>query len=323
MPGPGGGGRSGGFGGGSRGGGNFGGGHRPGGFGGHRPGGFYRPHRPFFFTPFFGFRRPFYGYGYRSGCLGGALGLMMAPIVILIIIFSLITNIFGAVGRSVSNIASGGQSIYKESAMQDYADMCYAEEFEKGSTYEDNILILFLVNEEYDGYYSIAWVGNNINNNINRMFGNEYTEFGKAITDNIDDSFYKYSLEKSLAMAVDDMSKNVEDLHLKSSFIDKNVSDHIYDSHITNKSSLDITGDTINKSLDNFTEATDIPIVIVVEDIDDVFEKTINTGDVITVILAFGIGGFAVYLIVKSFKEQSNGENHYNNNYYQDNNNNW
>jgi len=320
MPGPGGGGRGGGFGGGSRGGGGRG-DHRPGGFGGEfRPGGFYRPHHHF--IPFFGFRRPFFGYGYGGGCLGGALGLMLMPLIIVMIIISLVTSIFGTVGRSVSNIASGGQSIYKESIMQDYANTCYAEEFNKGSTYEDNILILFLVNEECDGYYTIAWVGHNIENRINLMFGNEYTEYGKAITNSVDDTYYKYSLEKSLAMVIDDMTQNVTALRLSSSFIKDTGSHKRYDSHVTNKSSLEIGEETLENSLKNFTEKTDIPIVIVVEDIDEVFGKTINIADVFTVILAFGIGGIAVYFIMKSFKDQNSVRDD-NKSYYQNDNIKW
>lgn len=325
MPGPGGGGRGGGFGGGSRGGsfgggrgsGGFSGGHRPGGFGGgYRPRGFHRPFRPYFHMPFFGFRRPFYGYGYGGGCLGGLLGIILVPFIIIILLLSFVAGIFGSFGRSVSNIASGGNSIYNESVIQDYADMCYAEEFSKNSTYEDNILILFLVNEECDGYYTIAWVGDNIKSDITDMFGNEYTEYGQKIRSSIS-NYYKHSIESNLRNVVNGMEQHVLDLNLKSSFIKQN-GNHTYNSHLTNKSNLQIDDGIINEALVNFTESTDIPIVIVVEDIDDVFGKTIQTKDIITVIIAFAIGGVAIYFVIKSFKEQ-NGEQRYGDN----NNNNW
>jgi hypothetical protein len=114
MPGPGGGARGGGFGGGgSRGGGfggGFGGGSRPGGHY-HRPGGFY--HRPRFGYgfPFFGFRRPYFGYG-GGGCLGGMMGLLFLPVLILLICGSLVLNVIGSFGSSVSNIANGDLNKY-------------------------------------------------------------------------------------------------------------------------------------------------------------------------------------------------------------------
>lgn len=307
MPGPGGGGRSGGFGGGSRGGG-FGGGSRGGFGGGHRPGGFGGPHhhRPhfhhYYHRPFFGwFHRPFYGYGYRGGCLGGLMGMMLAPILILIIAFSLIANVFGAVGSSISNVASGGQIFYKESTMQAYADEQYAKEFSKGATYEDNILLVFLVDENYEGFYTITWVGNNLNTNIRNLFGNESTKYGNEIYENIS-SYFEYSLSGDLAGVVEGMTDHVVNLNLKSSFKTNHGSPNGYDSHVTNRSSLSLDEATINIELAEFTEETDIPIVIVVDDIENVFDKTLSGGDVFTVIIAVIMGGFAIYLIVRAFK---------------------
>ena len=312
MPGPGGGGRSGGFGGGSRGGG-FGGGHRPGGFGGGpRPGGFYRPHyhRPFFF----GFHRPFFGYGYGGGCLGGFLGMMFAPLLVLLIAFSLIVNVLGSVGSSISNVASGGQILYNEPIMQDYADRQYAAQFGKAIEYEDNILIVFLVDEKYDGYYTIAWVGDNINSEINNMFGNEYTEFGREMKENIP-SYFENSLSRNLASVVDGMTDNIVNLGLDSSFERDKGSPGNYKSHVSNQSSLQVNEETINYALTEFTSETDIPIVIVIDDIDNVFDKTINRGDIFTVIIAVLISGFAIYLLVKAFrsKNDDNGREKNNN----------
>lgn len=305
MPGPGGGGRSGGFGGGSRGGGF--GGSRGGGFGGgHRPGGFGGPHhhRPHFHyhRPFFGwFHRPFYGYGYGGGCLGGLMGMMLAPILILLIAFSLIVNVLGSVGSSISNVASGGKILYNEPIMQDYADKQYAVEFSDAVEYEDNILIVFLVDEDYQGYYTITWVGDNIKSSINNMFGNEYTQFGREMKENIP-NYFENSLSRNLADVVNGMAYSVGNLGLDSSFTKNSGSPGDYESHVTNHSSLALNDDTINNALENFTAETDIPIVIVVDDIDNVFDKTLNAGDVFTVIIAVVIGGFAIYLIIRAFK---------------------
>ena len=69
--------------------------------------------------------------------------------------------------------------------MQEYADYQYAVEFNDAKEYEDNILIVFLIDEERQGYYTIAYVGDNIEDDINLMFGNEYTAFGRVMKGNI------------------------------------------------------------------------------------------------------------------------------------------
>ena len=310
MPGPGGGARSGGFGGGSHGGG-FSGGSRPGGFGGGpRPGGFgghhhhhHHHHRPyhFGFFPFFGFRRPYYGYGYGGGCLGGAMGLMLMPIIIIFIVITLLSNIFGAVGSSISNVSKGGQVRYNESLMQEYADVQYATEFNNAKSYEDNILIVFLVDEEREGYYTIAWVGDNITDEIYSMFGNEYTEFGYEMKGKIS-SYYENSLSKNLAGVVDGMTDRIANLNLKSSFNRNYGSPAEYRSHLSNHSSLSLNEDTVNRALEEFTNETDIPIVIVVEDMEEVFPKTFSGSDIITIIFAIGLSGVAIYYIYRAFK---------------------
>jgi uncharacterized membrane protein len=161
MPGPGGGSRGGGFGGGSFGGGGprgggFGGGSFGGGGFGHGPHGYHHHHH--YHRPFFGFYRP-YGYGYGGGgCLGGLLGVLMMPIIILIVATSLIFGVFGSFFR----VAKGGNVTYNEPELQSFANQQYAKEFSSSTAYEDNLLIVFLVNDERDGYYTIAWIGDNV-----------------------------------------------------------------------------------------------------------------------------------------------------------------
>ena len=91
------------------------------------------------------------------------------------------------------------------------------------------------------------------------------------------------------------------------SFIEKTDHSNMTASHLTNLSSIQLNNNTVNSALTEFTERTDIPIVIVVEDVDEVFDKTISVGDVIVLIIALGIGAYAVYLIVKAIKNRKNG----------------
>ena len=315
MPGPGGGSRGGGFGGGSRGGGFGGGGHRGGGFGGGYHGGFggphHRPpHRPHFYHRpyFFGFHRP-YGYYGGGGCLGGFLGLLFAPIILLLIGVMLI---FSVLGSSISTVAKGGEFLYDETVMQDYANQQYAIEFSDSSAYEDNILLIFLADEERTGYYTIAWVGDNIATEINYMFGDEYTAYGVEMLSSIPE-YYKNSISKNLASVVDGMATRIVKLPLGSSFEKESDQSEMIESHLTNHSHLAINEETVNASLLDFTKETDIPMVIVVDEIDNVFDKTISASDIFVCLIALGLCGYAIYLVVRAVKERKkgteNGEN--------------
>ena len=231
------------------------------------------------------------------------MGMMIAPIIIILIVISLLSSIFGSISSSISNVASGGQILYDNPKMEDYADACYREEFNKAVGYEDNILLVFLVDEERTGYYTIAWVGDNIDNNIYDMFGNEYTEYGQEMKESIN-KYYENSLSKNLASLVDGMADRIVNLSLSSSFEHKSQSPGEYKSHVTNRSDLALNDETVNRSLEEFTEDTGIPIVIVVDNIENVFTKTINTADIMTIILALVILAVAIYFIYRAFKSK-------------------
>ena len=305
MPGPGGGRSGGGFGGGSRGGGGggsrgggFGGGPRPGGFRGPRQGGFGGPRPGGFGGPRYWGPRPYYGGG---GCLGGLAGMILGPILLVMV---LVLALSGVIGSAFSGVFSGGEVNYDEASFQTYADEQYAAEFGSSSAYENNLLIAFLVNEEADGYYAIAWVGDNIQSDISALFGNEYTAFGRAIQNAVNDSYYAYSLDTNLASAMDVMTNEVTALGLESSFRDGSSGADASKSHVTNHTDLSVTAETVDRSLENFTEQTGIPVVIVVDDMETVFGKTVPLGDVFVVFATVGVVALAVFCIVRSVRRR-------------------
>ena len=229
--------------------------------------------------------------------------MMLLPLVLLTVVASLITGVFGSFGSSISNIANGGHYIEDNKTVNDYCSSQYAKEFDDAVEYEDNILIIFLVDEDHEKYYTKVFVGYNVDDRIDSMFGGRYTEYGRQLTKNIGDN-YEHSLSRNLSATVRGMSDEINNLNLDSSFIDDMGSPGEYLSHVTNNSSLDISDETINSALTKFTEETKIPIVIVIDDMDNVLDKSIRTSDIINVILALVIGGFAVYFIVRAFKKQ-------------------
>ena len=155
---------------GSHNGGSFGGSHG-GHFGGHHQ------HGPFFRGP--RRRTVFYGGG---GCFS----------IVFIFIFIIFSALFFLMPNGAVIDFSDGvtiqEDIYDEATMQDYANVKYQKYFGNTSATEDNILLVMLTNEACDGYYTIAWVGDNVDYSINEMFG-EYTEYGDALYNNVDEYF--------------------------------------------------------------------------------------------------------------------------------------
>ena len=321
MPGPGGGRNGGGGSRGSFGGGSYGGGSRGGfngGFGGGYHGGFGGPPRGGYFYggPFFGrgFYRPRrYYYGGGGGCLGGLLGLFFVPVILILLSAVML---FASVGTAFTDVANGGSVKYDENTFQDYADAQYHAEFGNSTAYEDNLLLVVLVDEDYYDYHYIAWVGDHIQTDINKLFGNEHTEFGRAMDANVNVNSYKYSLDSNLAQVVEQMTKIIKQKELESSFKCKEEHAQI-DPHVTNKTDLAITEETVNLALEEFTETTGISIVLVVEDAEEVFGKAIASDSVLIVFMSLIVLGVAIYLIVKTIrqkKENPDEDDGFNNN---------
>lgn len=207
---------------------------------------------------------------YGGGCLGGLMSMVLGPIILILVVLFFL---FSVVRSGVTVQVSGS---YDEETFQDYANRQYQAEFGSSSAYEDNLLITVLIDDEecYD-YYYIAWVGDHVVTDINHMLGNNNTELGQAMNACISTSSYKYSLDSNLAQVMQMMTQEIQALGLTDSFTC--TEEHIQvTSHLTNHTNLDMTEATVNDALAAFTEATGIPVVIVVEDMDDVFGSTTN-----------------------------------------------
>ena len=238
------------------------------------------------------------------------MGAMLAPIVLIIIVAVMLMSI---VGSAITNVANGGSIYYDEAVFQQYADDQYAAEFSSYDNYENNLLIVFLTNEEADGYYVIAWVGDNITGDISYMFGDETTTFGRVIQGTINREYYKFSLDSNLANVMDQMGTRIEALNLKSSFRTEKETQNAPTSHLTNRTSMSLTEETVNEALRNFTEKTDIPTVIVVDTMENVFGKKLPVGDIIIVVMLVAVLVIAIVFIVRAYKNGKNNGNNGNN----------
>ena len=309
MPGPGGGSRGGGggrgFGGGFGGGGSFGGGGR--GFGGGRGPHYHRPY-------YGGYWGPRY-YGGGAGCLGGMMAVLIMPIVILMFAALLLLSTFSSAFNSVM---TGGQITYNEKDFQDYANQQYIAEFDdeskyEGQDYEDHILLVFLVEDEtYYDYAYIAWVGDDIDDEINYMFGGSGTHLGYAVENsgiNASGS-YQYSLDKGISSVVRQMQRNIEELNIKDPYY-CNSEMSTYESHLTNKSNVNIRDKTVNDALADFTAATGIGIVVVVEDADEVLPRNFDYFSLIIAIILIVVAIVLIVVAIKNRKKKDEDDGSY------------
>lgn len=207
------------------------------------------------------------------------------------------------IGGAFREVANGGSIGYDERVFQDYAASEYAKAF--GAS-ENGLLIVFLTNEECDGYYCIAWVGDNIETPINLMFGDESTAFGQTVKGSVNREYYAHSLDSNLATVMDVMSGRISGLGLKSSFKRPGGASSAT-SRLINYTDMSLTEATVNQSLNSFTEETGIPAVIVVETMEAVFGKTLPMSSILIVIAAVVLAIVAIWLMIKAIRNRKNG----------------
>ena len=232
------------------------------------------------------------------GCGGLLASVFIVPIVLLLVCGIMI---FSIVGNAISNVQNGGIVSYDEATFQEYADSQYKAAF--GDS-EDNILIVFLTNEEADGYYTIAWVGDNVNYKIRDLFGAEGTEFGSVMISSIN-NYHAKSISADLATVMRRMSENIQKLELDFNFESEPDYEKMADSRVVIRSTtLDVNEKTVNAALEQFTADTGIPAVIVVDTMENVFGKTIPTETIMTLLILAVVAVVAIVMLVKAFKNR-------------------
>ena len=229
------------------------------------------------------------------------MGLMLAPIILVLIAGVLLISMFGS---ALNLVSTGGEITYDENIFGDYADAQYATEFGGTADYEDHLLLVFLVEDEecYD-YAFMAWVGDDVDPQINELFGSNASHLGRAIQNSaINSESYKYSLDSGIASVMRTMQGHVAALGLEDSFVCSTKTTEDYTSRLINKTSLTLTEATVNRALTEFTEATGIAVAVVVEDIDEVFPRVASDFDVFSLVFAILLIVIAVILAVRGYR---------------------
>ena len=224
-----------------------------------------------------------------------ALGPIFAVIIVAVVLI-------GFIGASVSEIANGGSVTYDEAKLQAYADRQYTKAFDE-TAFEDNILIVFLTAEDHYDYVYIAWVGDHIDPEIAELFGDDYTELGRAMATNISDTDYSYSLDTDLARIIKRMAQKIEALNLESSYICREEN-RAAKGRLVNDTNLVMTEDTVNMALEQFTQITGIPCTVVVEEAEAVFGRSVSTFSWVSVILVGVVALIVVVNLVQKKKQK-------------------
>lgn len=238
---------------------------------------------------------------------GGFFSLLFLPILILLLAGVMI---FHSLTMAFSDVLSGGQILYGESAAQDYADAQYREEF--GDLYGTNayedclLLVVFTEDENYYEYAYLAWAGYNIPEKANKMLGNNTTALGTAMHDNVA-QFYKNSLGINLAYVMNELSRQMQAQNVDFSVLKSNNHGQVK-SHLKNETGFAIDAQPADDALQAFTEATGIPTVIVVADAEEAFGRTIRATSIITVGVCLILVAVAVFMIVKRLKAYKNNK---------------
>lgn len=263
-----------------------------------------------------GFRHPagqtgglgnnFYGRGFlgapSSSRLVDFLGFFLKVLFVPILLFAVAST---ALGGAITEFVKGGSFRYDDALFSSYADTAYSEAFQSGTAKDrDGLLVVILVNEERDGYYAIARLGDNVRREIRDMFGDEHTAFGRAMIDTIRTENYEHSLGKSLAIVIDKMKKIIIEMNYPSPFV-IDGSGNAREPFVDNRTELLFADGSLAVSLDAFCEKTGISAVILVEDVDDVFEKSISPWSIIAFVLGASAFSLAVFLLRYSMKKHS------------------
>ena len=219
-------------------------------------------------------------------------GIILFPA--LITIFSIVLFILFLV-PTIDTCRDGGNIVYNDSSAVSHRDTQYAKYFD-GSNEKNGLLIVFLIddsNSKYDQYLCISKVGENIADKVKAEFGLDSSSFGKSVLKEIDKE-YKDSFSGDIVAVMDTMTKEVTDHGLSSSFKDSEISADTSVSRVINHTPLAISQDMINKSLNRFSDETGLPVVIVIDSLDNVFDRQLPIRSFMIMLILLGVAIFCI-----------------------------
>ncbi len=234
------------------------------------------------------------------------LGVLFVPILILLAA-ALVLGVYVVSAKRQLN--DEGNLGYDQVYLREYANGKYLEYFGESSAVEENIMLLLLVNDTCDGYDFVAWIGDNLVNDLRDEFDHEEeTSFVNSCKVHMDGN-YSQDLHTSLSAIVRDMKDVVLGLDLDTYYDDE---DEVVDtsdlapSMLYNLTDLQVSA-AVNDALVEFTQATGLSIVIVVEDVEEVQRESIAAFDIVMVLAVAVVVVIDVALLVVRIKNKKTG----------------
>lgn len=158
----------------------------------------------------------------------------------------------------------------KDGQINQYAGYKYYEIFASSSAPEDNILIVFAVDEEYDDYSTVAIVGDNVDGTIKEKFSG-YNEYYDVMDLYFDDGDFIGFIDTNFVNAIDYMADEIEKLDFKTNFKSQSDRSNLVKSEVINDRNIKFDESAVNAALESFTEKTGIPCVVIFENEYNIF----------------------------------------------------
>ena len=238
-----------------------------------RSGGSHYHHRHHHHHGYYGSRR------YNSVSWGG----IIFYIFFLILLFVIIGG-YDSVGNS-------------EKTLHNYANAEYQTVFDHSNRYENNILFLYVVDDDYKTLDAIAWVGDDVPYKTNRRLD------GYAISQHINENYYQYQLSSGIAMSLEEISPYIEPAKYSSTSI----------CTVNNKSNLNIDEEKIEDALQKFS-MYGYGVAVVIADYDDVYENYFDMNVMLALLLVGLVFCIVIFCVIRrKQKHTSSSDDTYNN----------
>lgn len=171
--------------------------------------------------------------------------------------------------------------VYDDKILAEYTEKRYEAEFSAYGNYENNILLVYLFDKDREQYKATVRVGKNIAPGIAELFQGDVSVYNEAIEDNLHEFFLGgyYGIEDDISEIVAIMYEKIETLGLNTNFISDTDADSGFVSHITDQKGLTYETENLNTVLEAFTSALGIPVVVVTDYLENVFEVKYSLTD--------------------------------------------
>lgn len=238
-----------------------------------------------------------YGRGYYHGPMGGMVAILAR--VLTLVLFGLMFLMASAnykLTEAFEVLFKGGEIHYSIPRLRNYAQAEYDAHF-AGERYEDNLLMVFLPREEGMYEYDVMVIGGkHLDEDVMESFGALPGVWGDSDSKVTEERPMEKRLTDSIRNKVHSMTKSFTAPYYWGSPLDCSEKEGQRKALLINESELAIDTAKIEPALKKFAEKTNIGLVVIVADQDDVFQRYFPLEVVYT--LALLVAALAVVTVV-------------------------